>query len=230
MESSVNSDLINRLSREIADFPERGKVAARQGFEIVKGLSEADRAKVIEAMFASFEKHGSGSIDTEILSKQIPSLTRRGDAGRVMTALSISFALLTQNAVTPAEFVQAGTGKIFDSDSDATASSIADVVISRRATLERAMERSRLANVVLPSLARFEITVDLRIKFEDGKANEFVSVALAHIDTDADNNEFWFQLSRADVTMLLEKLHKCVSEMDLAEEVMRRAIPERSGK
>ena len=88
------------------------------------------------------------------------------------------------------------------------------------------MARTRLANAVLPSLARFDVTVDLRIRFENGQAREFVPVALAHIDTDADNTEFWFQLTRADITILLEKLNTCAREMELGEELLNRAIPQ----
>jgi hypothetical protein len=217
-----SSEVLNRLSREIADFPDRATAAARQGFEIINGLSETDRAKAVELMFSSFER-GGGSIDTELLSNEIPSLTRR-DAGRVMTALSFSFALLTENAVTAAEFVRAGSGKIFDTGYEPTAAGIADIVINRRAALDKAITRNQLANAILPSLARFDVTVDLRIRFEKEKAQEFVPVALAHIDTDADNTEFWFQMSRADITMLLEKLNKCLREMELAEELLNKAI------
>jgi hypothetical protein len=230
MESSATSDPISRLSGQIAEFPERGKVAARQGFEILRGLSEADRAKTVELMFASLEKGGGWDLDTELLAKEVPSLNRRGDAGRAVTALSIAFALLTQNEVSAAEFVQAGTSKIFDSDSEATASFIANVVLGRRATLTRAIERSRLANAVLPSLVRLDVSVDLRIRFQDGKAQDSVPVAVAHIDTDADNNEIWFQMSRSDVGSLIEKLQNTATEMDLAEEVIRRAILDGSGQ
>jgi hypothetical protein len=134
---------------------------------------------------------------------------------------------LTQNAVTAGEFVQAASGNIFDARYEPTASVIADVVISRRATLYRAMARTRLANAVLPSLVHFELTVDLRIRFEDGKAQEFVPVALAYIDTDAENKEFWFQISRADINMILAKLNNCAREMDLGEELLNTAIAQK---
>ena len=78
--------------------------------------------------------------------------------------------------------------------------------------------------MVLPSLAEFEVTVDLRIRVENGEVQDFVPVALAHIDTDAYNNEFWFQLSRADIDILLQKLTNCAREMDLGEELLKKAI------
>jgi len=204
MALTSSSEVINRLSREIADFPDRAKASARQGFQIINGLSETDRAKAIEVMFSSLER-GGGSIDIERLSNEIPSLTRR-DAGRVLTALSFSFALLTQSEVTPTEFIEAGRENLFDAGGEITASAIADVVINRRATLDKAMARNRLANAVLPSLA------------------QFVPVALAHIDTDTDNIEFWFQLSRADIDILLDKLTKCAREMDVSEELLNKVI------
>lgn len=222
MALTSSSEVLNRLSREIADFPDRAKTSARQGFQIINSLSETDRAKAIELMFSSLER-GGGSIDIERLSNEIPRLTRR-DAGHVMAALSFSFAFLTQNEVTPAEFVEAGRGNLFDAGDELTASAIADIVISRRATLDKAMARNRLASAVLPSLAQFDVTVDLRIRFENEKPQEFVPVALAHIDTDTDNTEFWFQLSRADINMLLEKLTKCAREMDLSEKLLNKAI------
>jgi hypothetical protein len=222
MALTSSSEVINRLSREIADFPDRAKASARQGFQIINGLSETDRAKAIEVMFSSLER-GGGSIDIERLSNEIPSLTRR-DAGRVLTALSFSFALLTQSEVTPTEFIEAGRENLFDAGGEITASAIADVVINRRATLDKAMARNRLANAVLPSLAQFDVTVDLRIRFQNEKLQEFVPVALAHIDTDTDNIEFWFQLSRADIDILLDKLTKCAREMDVSEELLNKVI------
>jgi hypothetical protein len=224
MATSGSSEVFNRLSREIADLPDRAKAAARQGFQIAGSLSPTDRTKVLDLMFSSFER-GGWSIDADLLSNEIPSL-RRGDAGRLMTAVSISFALLTQNPVTTAEFVQAGSSDIFDANSEPTATEIADVVISRRPTLDKAMARNQLANAVLPSVAQFSVTVDLRIRFENEKAQEFVPVALVHLDTDADNTEIWCQLSRADITSIIQKLSNAAREMDLAEALLKRAISE----
>jgi len=125
------------------------------------------------------------------------------------------------------DFVQAGSGNIFEAGCEPTASAIADFVISKRAALDKAMARRRLANAVLPSLAVFEVTVDLRIRFEEGKVQEFVPVALAHIDTDADNTELWLQLSRADIMVIIDKLNKCMNEMALAEDILNTAMSRR---
>jgi hypothetical protein len=51
-----------------------------------------------------------------------------------------------------------------------------------------------------------------------------VSVAVVHIDTDGTNQEIWCQLSRSDINVMLEKLRNAAKEMDLAEELLKKAI------
>ena len=218
MAGTAFSEMVNELSREIAEMPERAKLAARQGFEVVHGLSDVDRQRAAELMLASLEK-GSAGFDTEPLSNIIPTLTRR-DAGRLATALSISLALLTQNLVSAGEFVQAARGSIFEPASEAAAHAIAELVISQRERLAKAMARNRLANVVLPSLSDFSVTVDLRLQFTNDKVDTFVPVAIVNMDTDGENNRLWCQLSRADIDMILETLQNAANQMDLAEKMM----------
>jgi hypothetical protein len=212
------SEMANQLSQDIAEIPERAKLAARQGFEVVHGLSDVDRQRAVDEMLTSLEK-GSPAFDTEPLSNIIPTLTRR-DAGRLATALSISLALLTQNSVSAGEFVQAARGTIFEPASEAAAHAIADLVISQREKLAKAMARNRLANVVLPSVSDFSVTVDIRLQFTNDKVDAFVPVAIVAMDTDGENNRLWCQLSRADVDMILEKLRNAANQMDLAEKMM----------
>ncbi len=224
MTATGSSELLNRLSREIAQLPDSVKLATRQGFEIAAGLSEPDRRKAVELILAAFEG-GGGSFDAEILSGAMITLSRR-DAGRVATALSIVIALLTQHAVTAEDFLQAARGNVCDASSEATVRAMAELVISQRRTLTKAMERQRLENVVLPSLTEFSVAVDVRVRFTNEKPEEVVAVAVAHIDTDGSNQEMWCQLSRADVKRILEKLQNTAQEMEVVEELMKKIIPD----
>jgi hypothetical protein len=67
--------VVNQLSREIAEMPERAKLAARQGFEVAFRLSEADRQRAIDFMVALIGR-GSAGFDTEPLATVIANLTR----------------------------------------------------------------------------------------------------------------------------------------------------------
>ena len=87
------------------------------------------------------------------------------------------------------------------------------------------MTRGRLANVVLPSLVQFETTVDLRIQFDNEKPKDFVSIAVVHIETDAENTEIWCQLSRFQIETILDKLKNTLKEMEIAEGLFKQAMP-----
>jgi hypothetical protein len=140
-----------------------------------------------------------------------------------MTALSVTLGLLSDNVASAEEFVQAGRDIIFDAASEPTVRAIADIIIRQRPMLARAMARHQLAAEVLPSLAQFEVMVDLRIRFNNNAPDEFVSVAVVHIDTDG-MQELWLQLSKSDITIMLDKLTKASKEMDLAENLISQVI------
>ena len=141
-----------------------------------------------------------------------------------MTALSVTLGLLSDNLVSLDEFVQAGRDTIFEPGSESAAREIADIIISQRPTLAKAMSRHQLASEVLPSLVEFDATVDVRIRFGNDKAEEFVSVAVVHIDTDGANQELWLQLSKMDIYTILDKLNKTARDMDLAESLISQVI------
>ena len=220
MAESNLSEVVNQLSEEIAALPTRAAVATRQGFAIASALPEMNRQKAVELILASVQRSRAG-FDTDLISSEI-NIPRR-DAGRLMTALSVTLGLLSDNVASLEEFVQAGRDIIFDAASEPTVRAIADIIIRQRPTLARAMARHQLAAEVLPSLAQFELMVDLRIRFNNNAPDEFVSVAVVHIDTDG-MQELWLQLSKSDIATILVKLNKASKEMDLAENLISRVI------
>jgi hypothetical protein len=210
--------VVNQLSREIAEMPERVKLAARQGFEVALGLSDVDRQRAIDLMVASVARSSAG-FDTEPLAIAITHLTP-SDAGRLATALSIVIALLTENVASTAEFIQAARGHLFEPSSELAAHTVADLIISQRAEVTASMARKRLANVVLPSLTYFDVTVDVRLQFVNDKVDEYVPVAMMSIDTDGENNRLWCQLTLADVEMIVQRLQDAARQMALADTIM----------
>jgi hypothetical protein len=129
MADSNLSEGVNRLSSEIAELPARAAAATQQGFAIASALSEIDRQKAVELMLGSVQRSRAG-FDTELVANEI-NLPRR-DAGRLMTALSVTLGLLSDNDASPEEFVQAGRGTLFDAASEPTALAIADIIIRQR--------------------------------------------------------------------------------------------------
>ena len=112
------------------------------------------------------------------------------------------------------EFVKAGA---LETGDRTAVLRFASAVASRRGTFKQVMDRSRLASEVLPSLLEFESTVDIRLGFEKGRVAVFMPVALLHIDTDAQGQEVWLQLTRLQLEKIAEDLQETLKQMVEAE-------------
>jgi hypothetical protein len=210
----ANVSEVEKLSTEIAQLPERGQAAARRGYHVAAGLTEAARSKVLEAVVREFGQSG-GSVDGEVIAREagIPV----PDANQLLTALTITVALLTQAPVSPAAFIEAGRDKLFDPSSEPAALSIANLITPRHGELEKTFARQSLATSVLPALSRFQLAVDLRVRFSNGELEEFVPVAVVYIDTDAEGQNLVMQLTRSDIDNVIAKLHDAAQQLALAE-------------
>ena len=71
-------------------------------------------------------------------------------------------------------------------------------------------------------MSNVEIVIDLRMAFEQQAVFEAVPVAIVHIDTDADNEEMWFQASRAQLERLRIDIDEAIKRMEVAEAWGRR--------
>ncbi len=212
---------VDRLSSVIAEFPARGLAMARQGFAIAGALSETQKAKAVDFVLDRFRK-GGGQFDSGDLPAEI-DLPQR-DRVRLTAALSIAIGLLTDTEVSAAEFVDVARGKLFDPVHEGSTQAIATAIIAQRQGLNESVGRRRLAISVLPYLTEFEVTVDVRFRFEDNKPTESVSLAIVHIDTDSTNQEIWFQLTRSDIESIQRKLTRALEQMAVSEALVTAAV------
>lgn len=87
-----------------------------------------------------------------------------------------------------------------------------------------AFERDSLANKVLPSLQGFDVVVDVRLSFsKDEGMPGAVPVAIAMLDTDADGQTIWFQMSKTQLQRLQAKLHTVAKQFEVAEKLAAKA-------
>lgn len=208
------ADGTSRLSEEIGEISPRVKLAARQGFAIAKNLSASEFENILNLVLSSIEKNRT-EISSELVLGQLD--LPRWEAGRLMAALSVTLGLLSDNNGSIEEFMKTARDEIFDDSSESVARTAADLIIRKRPVLAEAMARGRLAAEVLPSLAKFDITVDLRARFRDDTVQNLVSVAIVHIDTDAMNQEVWLQLTASDIDDILTKLKKAAKQIGVLE-------------
>ena len=93
-----------------------------------------------------------------------------------------------------------------------------DAVVAEKAQIGRVMRRAALPAQVLPYMSNFEVAVDIRLAFEEEAVLEAVSVAIVHIDTDANSEEIWFQASIQQMRKLKSDVELAIKRMEAAEE------------
>lgn len=94
---------------------------------------------------------------------------------------------------------------------------VLSAIAANREQIRAAQVRSNLGIEVLPTLASFDATVDVRVRVADGVVKASVPVVVAHLDTDGANQEVWFQMTQEQLERLIAKLGKTAEQMKTAE-------------
>jgi hypothetical protein len=197
----------------IADLPDGLLPRIRRGFDVFSRLPDSTRSSAVLKFLDSFEQ-SSENLESNWLD-QITTIAPN-DSNALLTALSVAVGTLSQTSVSAEEFLVAGRGKLFDEVQAPIALEIARIIVRERPRLEQTIARRTLSAETLPALDRFDVSVDFRFRF--GKDNAIVAgvpVAIVHIDTDAPP-ELFFQMSRGDVEMVVDKLNIVLKQMAAA--------------
>jgi hypothetical protein len=212
-EESVPESAVEELARRISDYPERSLPFFRGAFSIASTLADDVREKVLAELIESL-RSGRRIFD----GNQFIAATGLGerDAEQLASALSLVIGLISESSATPDEFVVAGRGRLFDAADEPVAKSIAISICDRRTEISEVVERAQLVASVLPSLAAFDIAVDLRLRFVDGTLRSSVPACVVRISTDTNSQEIWLQMSRGDLQDLIAKLTTALGDMDAA--------------
>jgi hypothetical protein len=111
------------------------------------------------------------------------------------------------------EFLETGRGKVFDVADEAIVSKLANAVVDKRTSLREAIERSSLANAILPTYQSSALEIDLRLRFDDQeKVVGGAPVAILGLRTDIED-DFYCQMSLADVRRLLKRLEEAEARL-----------------
>jgi len=202
------------ITEAFGDLPQSLRAYMREGFATLAQLDSSRRNALvpiaIEAVNTPYR------IDETEVAKQLDMSPEQ--AGPVISATSFLTALLSGRKDRPEEVIDAAVrAGLISSGSREAALAFCSAVAPQRDALKRALESSRLATRVLPSMSEFEIAVELRLSFKAGKLDLAVPVAVAHIDTDAAGEELWFQMQKADVEKLVDRLGRLKNQLTEAE-------------
>jgi hypothetical protein len=144
--------------------------------------------------------------------------TTPDEAAALFSAATYMTVTLTWRDVTAAEFVKTGVSAALIRETDADGLiAFAELVVVQRVGLREILTRARLSSVVLPVLTNFDVTVDVRLGFEDGRVAAALPVVLVHLDSDAEGQEIWFQVNRRQLERLVGDLTTALKEVEIAE-------------
>lgn len=120
---------------------------------------------------------------------------------------------------TPPSFVQTAIeNELLDEATKESVLAFCEVVATALPDIKQALQRSTLADEVLPSLTVLSTTVDLRPSFEEGQVKLVVPVALLLLATDAAEQRVWCQLNKAQLEQVIKDLRSTLRRMEQAEQ------------
>lgn len=200
------------LSDVLSGMPRGFKELARRGFAVLADLDQQYYAAVLRAAVTSLESKDAPLDDLE---KHLN--LSKNDLSSLFASSMLIIPLLGEGGSAD-EFANAAMKvDLIPANLLPKIKPFIETVVSERTQIARAIRRAALPSQVLPFLSSIEVVVDMRLSFEEGRVLDGVPVALFHIDTDADNEEIWFQASRRQLERMKSDIDEALGQMDVAE-------------
>ena len=196
------------------DLPDRGKVLLQKGLQAIARLRRDKWEKLVSmALEALVSSYGFDAEQVaEALEIGAPDANIVGNGGTFIVTMIGAYA-----DCEPEMLVELLVDKQLVSPEDVPkVTEFVKFVADRRGSVEDEAARFELVASVLPTLQRFETSVDLRFSDRSGKPL-VAPVVIAMIDSDAEGQIMWFQMSKTQVRTVLEQLQDSLEEIERAE-------------
>lgn len=186
---------------------------AEKGFIVLASLPDKFYDQIVQSAIVMME---SQRPPVEDLKKALG--LSQADAGSVFSAAMVVVPLFDRTTTTADDFFDAAIKtKLIDAATYPKVKPFVDRVASHGSEIASAIKKATLADQVLPSFMDLDVTVDLRIGFEEGRVDVAVPIALIHIDTDAEREELWFQCSKQQLLLIKDDIEAALKKMEAAE-------------
>jgi len=198
----------------LTDIPKSAKSFLREGFNVLAGIQPP---QLITSIILESAESGSEPKAADLASKFGLS---KGDTQSLVGVISFLGLLLSKPGdpePVPTIVEALLSSEIIDKNAQATITVVLNELDRDRSSVTSALRRTSLASRLLPSLTDLSIVVDVRIGFDNEEVALAVPVALVHIDTDANNQEIWFQMTKAQLQTAIEDLTKTLARVEAAE-------------
>jgi hypothetical protein len=200
------------IGEAIAKLPRAFRDNAEKGFVVLASVPEKNYDHIVETAIVMME---SQRPPIEELQKVLN--LNQSDAGRVFSAAMVVVPLFDKTTTVDEFFDAAIKAKLIDASIYPKLKPFVERVASRGPEIATAIRKATLTDQCLPSFFDMDVIVDLRIGFEEGRVDVAVPVALIHIDTDAEQEELWFQCSKQQLILIKDDIEAALKKMDAAE-------------
>ena len=200
------------VSEVIARLPRSFRDDAEKGFIVLASVPERHYDQIVQSAIIMME---SRRPPVEELKKAL-GLTQ-SEAGSVFSAAMVVVPLFDKTTTVDDFFDAAIKTKLIDASTYPKVKPFVDRVASHGSEIASAIKKATLSDEGLPSFMDLDVTVDLRIGFEEGRVDVAVPIALIHIDTDAEREELWFQCSKQQLLLIKDDIEAALKKMDAAE-------------
>lgn len=199
----------------IDDLPSQMKRPLVAGLAL---LADVSKSKWDTLAVASIDAIGSSyiqSADELSASLGVP----QEEAGHLANAASFIVALIGSFPDCSPSDLTAGLleSELIEERHRQPIGEFAAFVANQRGKLEEELDRSTLESEVLPSLQRFATVVDIRFDDRADGGVRTTPVLIGMIDTDAEGQIVWFQMSKRQLKNMLIQLQSALEKMDKAE-------------
>jgi hypothetical protein len=200
--SSELSVAQHTLQHRLTDIPESTSSHIKVGFALLPKLSADQLRGIVSYVISNLSKRTRYDPD---VAAEISGVDKQ-IVGDMLSAIALTVGAVFDIEVSKEDFFRLAPAGLIDDQSVPFVELILGEAIDQRDQIKADFERSKVANAILPSFRSIELSVDIRLKFDDDdNIIDKVPLALFYIATDLDD-EIVFQASSADIEDLIKKL------------------------
>jgi hypothetical protein len=198
---------------ELAELPPFIKEEMRRGFSVLPKIKPEQYGLIVSSLSSSIADR------TPINPSELagPLGISELDTGALLSAVgTLSFTLSTGgSSVEEIISILSDVGLLEDAARDSVVE-FSKFIESHKETLKRGLSASRATTASLPLLDAVEIAIDLRFSFREGFQTAPIPMAIIRFGSERGDQEFYCQLTRAELQRLTEVLQKSLENMDKA--------------
>lgn len=192
------------LQHRLNDIPESTSTHVKMGFTLLPKLTSTQLEEVVSYVISNMSKQTR--YEPEVAS--VMSGVDKNIVGDLLSAVAITVGAVFDIDVSKEDFFSFAPEGLIDAHVRPYVEQVLSHTIAQRDEIKSDIERSKLANAILPSFRFIDSNIDIRIKFDDeGNICDKVPLAIFHIATDIDE-DIIFQASPSDIDELIMKFER----------------------